>query len=244
MLTRNKKQYGGMIYAQEGRVLDKPKFDVKGLSIKKVQTPKIARKVFLDILKDDILMPPRIDQMGVFMKFLDFEKRIKGSLLSGESSFLKPSKYSAPGVYKLPYQQQSVRGVMLWNALFPDRTIPDFSNVNLVKMRRLDRDEAIEKFGKFGLGEAVEGYFEDLMDLEVKTLRAAKKETDKVAYRAIDVIAVPKDVETVPEEICPFIDVSYIVDGNMKNGNILLESCGFKIVKSLKQDTFTNLLNL
>lgn len=228
LLTRNKKQYASSVYSQEGVIFDEVKFDIKGLSIKKIATPKIARKVFSKILEDDIINSETIKPIEVFLKFVEFERRIKTSLLSGESSFLKPTKFSSFDRYAKPLQMQAVRGVFLWNALFPNKYIPNFSNVNIVKLKRMTKEEAVTFFSDNDYSEGINKFFS----------------TEGIEKYGVDIIAIPKDVSGVPDILKKLIDIGFVVDSNMKNGNILLESIGFKIVKSLKQDTFTNLISM
>jgi phage head maturation protease len=58
------------------------------------------------------------------------------------------------------------------------------------------------------------------------------------------VICVPKDTDNIPDEIIPLIDTNNIINDNMKNGNILLESIGFKVIKSLKFEAVSNIIEV
>ena len=245
ILTKNKKQYAGIIVLQEGNLLEKPKFDIKGLDIKKVKTPKIARKYFGEVLEKDMLLCDQIDPMSVFMKFIKFERQIYDSLTTGQTSFLKPSKFGSEDGYKKPGQIQAYRGVRLWNAMFPRKTIPDFSNVNLLKLRKITPEDYKDHFPQ-EWHEAVEAYF----DYQLPKIKGQDSEDGEKKVKTclgdygIDVIAIPKGEEAVPEVFRDLIDTTNIIDANMKNGNILLESIGFKVVKSLKQDTITNIVEV
>ena len=234
-----------IIVLQEGNLLEKPKFDIKGLDIKKVKTPKIARKYFGEVLEKDMLLCDQIDPMSVFMKFIKFERQIYDSLMTGQTSFLKPSKFGSEDGYKKPGQIQAYRGVRLWNAMFPRKTIPDFSNVNLLKLRKITPEDYKDHFPQ-EWHEAVEAYF----DYQLPKIKGQDSEDGEKKVKTclgdygIDVIAIPKGEEAVPEVFRDLIDTTNIIDANMKNGNILLESIGFKVVKSLKQDTITNIVEV
>jgi hypothetical protein len=253
ILTKNKKQYAGQIVLQEGKLLGKPKFAVVGLSIKKVGTPKIARKRFNDILEKDMLLADVIDPLVPFMKFMEFERDINNSLRAGESSFLKPARFTAERAYKKPFTQQTVRGVRLWNAIFPNRKIPNFTSVNMLKLRKY----SLPKFEVDKDGEPVENVNKeaDILEFmeEIAKLNLAENilegiaefiQTPEIGNYGIDVIAIPKDIDQFPEELVPLADISSIINDNMKNGNILLESIGFKVIKSLKYDTVSNIIEI
>jgi DNA polymerase elongation subunit (family B) len=250
ILTKNKKQYAGQIVLQEGNLLKKPKFAVVGLSIKKVGTPKIARQKFHDILEKDMLLAEKIDPLVPFKKFLEFEKEINDSLQNGETNFLKPARFSSEKAYKEPFSQMQVRGVRLWNALYPDKPIPNFSSVKLIKLKDIPRDQLADVAGD-EIAEGVERFITDsrafLMDRAEKIRDADDR--DKAIKKAenfedFGVICIPKELDNFPAELVPLVDVNTIINDNMKNGNILLESIGFKVMKSLKFEVVSNILEL
>jgi hypothetical protein len=250
ILTKNKKQYAGQIVLQEGHLLKKPKFAVVGLSIKKVGTPKIARKKFHDILEQDMLLAETIDPLVPFKKFLAFEKEINESLTSGETKFLKPARFSSEKAYKEPFTQQQVRGVRLWNALYPDKTIPNFSSVKLIKLKDLSVEE-LENVASEEIVEGVKTFIKESREFLMARAEKIKDadDRDKAINKAesfddFGVICIPKEMEVFPEELVPLVDVNTIINDNMKNGNILLESIGFKVMKSLKFEVVSNILEL
>jgi len=69
-------------------------------------------------------------------------------------------------------------------------------------------------------------------------------EDENIQKYGISVLAVPKDVEAIPEEIREFINRASIVNDTMKNGNVILESLGFKVIKSLDQTIVSNIIEL
>lgn len=245
ILTKNKKQYAGIIVSQEGTLLEKPKFDIKGLDIKKVKTPKIARTYFGQILEKDMLLAPKIEPMSVFMKFIEFEKQIHDSLSGGETKFSKPGKFSSASGYKNPGTIQSYRGVVLWNMMYPKKSVPDFSNVNLLKLKKINRDNYREMFPE-EFHEVVERYFETEIEIKDKAARERAEAAGKTTFGdyGIDVVAVPKTETMIPEVFRPLIDTTSIIDANMKNGNILLESLGFKVIKSQTQNSISNIIEI
>jgi hypothetical protein len=228
LLTKNKKNYAGVILAQEGKILDKPKIDIKGIRIKKVDTPKVARKFFASILENDILLAESIDSAGIFNKYMSFERSIRDNIVSGKTDFAKPAKYSNMNTYKFPYRMQVVRGVILWNILYPKKTIPRFSNVDLISFLPYD-EELFRSHLPSDVWDKVKEKYLSVPDLE---------------KYGIDVLAVPKDAAEVPDFFVPLINVEKIINGIMNSGNILLESLGFRLVKSNSYRVISNLVEL
>lgn len=145
MLTTNKKNYAGMMLSKEGNVLDKTKFEIKGLPIKKSTTPKFARKFFSDILEKDILLKDEISPKEIYYKFKAFESMIRDSVYKGETKLLKPSVIKNVANYSLPYRLAQYTGFLHWNTLYPDQEITQFSALKLLPIREGLTDEEIEE---------------------------------------------------------------------------------------------------
>ena len=134
------------------------------------------------------------------MKFIKFERQIYDSLTTGQTSFLKPSKFGSEDGYKKPGQIQAYRGVRLWNAMFPRKTIPDFSNVNLLKLRKITPEDYKDHFPQ-EWHEAVEAYF----DYQLPKIKGQDSEDGEKKVKTclgdygIDVIAIPKAAK--PEHV-------------------------------------------
>jgi DNA polymerase elongation subunit (family B) len=229
ILTKNKKQYAGKILLQEGVLFTKPKYDIKGLSIKKIGTPKVARDAYERILVEDMLDSETINPSVVFKKIVDIERRIEKSITSGSTEFTKPARYNGESKYKNPISMQVVKGVRLWNFLFGSEfTIPEAMSVNLAKLKPLTLEQAKEAIDeKYHSG--LENYFNSDEQLE---------------GTSITVIAIPKSYDTIPEAIIPLLDVETVVNDIIKPSNVLLESIGFTILKSNSFEVASNIINI
>jgi DNA polymerase elongation subunit (family B) len=229
ILTKNKKQYAGKILLQEGVLFTKPKYDIKGLSIKKIGTPKVARDAYERILVEDMLDSETINPSVVFKKIVDIERRIEKSITSGSTEFTKPARYNGESKYKNPISMQVVKGVRLWNFLFGSEfTIPEAMSVNLAKLKPLTLEQAKEAIDeKYHSG--LENYFNSDEQLE---------------GTSITVIAIPKSYDTIPEAIIPLLDVETVVNDIIKPSNVLLESIGFTILKSNNFEVASNIINI
>ena len=233
VLTENKKQYAAKMLMKEGNIFKKPKYEVKGLSIKKVGTPKPARIIYNKILEDLILNPKEIDRMAVFKEFVKLEKMVEGSLNKCETKFLKPSKFSSVNAYADPLTQQAVRGVLLWNAIYPDKAIQNLSKINILKFKSVDVATLDRYLPKEIIDKINDNYFS-------MTFKNSKKE---IKDYGIEVLAIPKDLEYFPKEFVKLMNEIEITNDIIKVGNILLESIGFNIVKSFTYEVASNTIS-
>ena len=117
ILTKNEKSYAGIILSKEGNVYDKPKFDVKGIQIKKVSTPKPARIFYSNLLEEKMLKTTDIDILDIYQDYHGFSQSVMQTVLDGQTQFLKPATLKVIASYKKPFTMQSVRSSMWWNAL-------------------------------------------------------------------------------------------------------------------------------
>lgn len=229
MLTKNKKNYAGIVNMQEGVILEKPDIDIKGLAIKKVSVTSTVRTYFTKMLVEDMLSPKTISLSKVISKYQALDNQIRMSLTNGEIDFLKPDKVNMIDSYKTPYQIQSVRGTLLWNQIFPENEISIPNKINIVKTT-LNTIEDVENSN-----------IPDIYKERIKNLFSEIHELEK--YGAT-VIAIPKTVDKIPEWMLPYIDIFTMVNDNMKPGKILLETLGFKEMNVMKQQIATNIIDI
>lgn len=242
MLTNSKKNYSGIINLQEGKVLDPPKHDIKGLAIKKVSTNKEVRKFFTKLLKEDILESKEIEISTILQKYSGFEDRIRDSLKSGDITFAVPGKVNAIESYKEPYTQQTVRGSILWNALYPNKEIIFPDKINFVKLKDREYDEIMEMINSNpSLSDNDKNYF-----CEVITNTIFKD--DKMAKYGFKILCMPKSQSKIPDWLVQFVDIDKIIEDNMKPGLKLLESLEFKMlsyqVGDEKGELASNIINI
>lgn len=253
VMTKNKKNYAGVQLSKEGVVLDKPKFDVKGLPIKKTTTPRFAREFFGDLLEKDILLSNDIDPKEIFHRFMAFEQSIRDSILRGETRLLQPSVIKGMAQYKNPYRLAQCIATMNWNCIYPDKEITDFSSLRLLKLKPdLERGQLIPV-----LGEEVVGRLEKFRHEHSISTKAEKEGVEKgsAAYKALigigddkpllsGSVALPFDLEVIPEELLKIADIPSITNNAIRNGIILLEMVGFNVIPTSKQNVASNILAL
>jgi hypothetical protein len=229
MLTRNKKQYAAICVEQEGKVLDPPELDMKGMSIKKANVNNRTREYFTSLIKDEILEKDSINLVNILSAFEEFENEIRQSLYNGEITFLTPDKVNDINSYKNPERQQSVRGTIIWNELFPENTIQPPDKVNKLKIK----------------GEILSD-LKPIYHLEDKYNIIKQNIFDDEVYSSygFTVLSLPKSVDKIPSWIIPLIDFDSIIEDNIRVGTLILESLGFKLVSFNNKEYYTTLLEI
>jgi hypothetical protein len=220
LLTRNKKSYASIITAELGKILRKPVLDVKGLSIKKTTISKRLRKRFMDILENSILKSKQIDLKSIIKQFDDLGIEIEDSLKKGEILYLLPKNLESIDGYKDPATLEPVRGALIWNALEPENQIVPPEKINLLKLTVYDKNDPRLQTLRNNHPEKYNAL------MRVVFNEGVKNPTIDISRFGLSTIAIPKSVEHIPDYLRPFIDYKTMVNKNMTNGYILLESLG------------------
>jgi hypothetical protein len=219
LLTRNKKSYAGLIVAELGKLLSRPIPDMKGLSIKKSSVAKTLRKKFNDILVQDVLNSEEVDLKKIINKFDELGIQIEESLKRGEILYSLPKNVEQIEGYKDPSMQEPVRGVLVWNALEPEFQINPPEKINIIKLRAFDKD--CKEFQDLKVSHPDK--YNAIMDVVFNQSGTNKIDISRFG---LSVVAIPKSVEKIPSYLLPMIDYQSIVNNNMTNGYIILESLG------------------
>lgn len=150
----------------------------------------------------------------------ELANQVRSSLERGEKTFLSPKKCKEAGAYKMPFQEQSFRGAYAWNVIFPDMQIelPDTADIVHLNIYKL----------------------EDVKDLEEKEPEIYnnikryifESKLEEVRKKALTVLAIPKNVETIPEWCRPYINYDKIVNDNTSKMRTLLESLGVLTIET------------
>lgn len=231
LLTNGKKNYSYILNANEGKILEKPKHEIKGLAIKKVDTNRKVREYYTNMLSKYILLPREIDVPKVFNKYLEFHEIIRQNITSGDTTYLLPGKVNEIESYAFPLRQLTVRGSLLWNSIYEDKVIvyPDKINYMKLSIKTLDKSE----YPYTAICRIL-----DNMDNIKDNFREHLKEkiyeqcysTDELAHYGMNVICFPKSITKVPNWIIPFINVDQMVETNLKPGYKILNSLNSKIL--------------
>jgi len=224
------------LIAQEGHLFEKPKLDIKGLSIKKTGTNIFTRGYFQKVLEQDILNAEKIDPYLILGKFSEYQAMIKDSLMEGEITFTAPIKYSGFKYYKNAWVQEVVRGTLIWNDVYPDNLIKAMDNVNMLKLKGFTENEYDYIVNKHDFTE------EELVIL--KNVRKMIFSNENIAHFGFGRICMPRGIRKTPSWILPFIDVEEIIMHNSRDALILLESLGLKIIKARGVTKYSNVIRI
>ena len=228
MLTDGKKNYASFQEVQEGNLVPSEKgLAISGLPLDKVNVPKSTSNELKRIIKDRILTVDDIDQVAVLKELAILEKKIFNSLVEGETLYYKPLRIKAASAYKLPMQNEGIKGSVAYNALKRDNEEAintESTNTVLIIKTSIDK-KSIEKIAS------------DDPETYEKMKALLQKEEFK---NGINSIAIPTDTP-VPKWIVPFINYSEIIHNNLNN--FPLESIGIHRFGN-KHITYSNILEL
>ena len=183
LLTKNKKNYGGIITGELGKLLTKPALDIKGLAIRKTTVSKMLRNEFTSILENDILSAKQIDLKSIIDKYDRLGERVEASLRNGSTEYAIPGNCEIFENYSNPEQMRAVRGITVWNALEMENQIIPPDKVNILDLN----EKLFEPFRKLDHLENMSMLLNDpdvsqeLKDLIIKYPEKAKI-IAKVAY--------------------------------------------------------------
>ena len=106
----------------------------KKVDFKKATCSEYAEKRFMKLIKKYIIDSSNVDLRGMLIDLREFENEVRQSIISGERTFLPNGSAKELVAYKDPASEQSVRGALAWNILYPNNSIDFPSKVSLVKM--------------------------------------------------------------------------------------------------------------
>ena len=229
-LLRTKNRIAGIITSELGHLLSRPVLDIKGLSIRKTTVPKKLRKEFTKILQEDVLEAPKINLKTIISKYDQLGDDIETSLRNGSTEYLLPKNLEVIESYKFPAQIEPVRATIIWNALEPEKQIVPPDKIDIIKLRADKMTNLIEYLGgqtvqvSNELVNFVNNYREKAVAL-AKVLAPTDKGVDISGF-GFACVAIPKGEDKIPDYLIPFIDFTTMVNNNMTNGYIILESLG------------------
>lgn len=221
LLTTSKKNYASIVLLKEGvEVPDAKKLDLKGLDIAKSTSSRDTQKKLQNILENFILRRGNINITIVLKEMQKLENEIYEELMRGSTKFLKPEKVSEFQTYDKPMSRPGVRGTMVWNTLYPMNTI-DLPNRVLIAKMKPNSIEEIEEL-KYSEPEIFETLKDEIFNSELKEL----------AKSGMSIIAIPQDMEYIPEWMIPYLDTDTIISDVTSKFKKILYSLGTKQIST------------
>lgn len=231
LLTDNRRNYSSQIAVQEGNIVPQTKkasLTIAGLPINKSTLSEGIKARLQDILYEDIMTNPNIDQIKIMKELVLVEKDIIKSIMNKETTYYKPDNVAPIRSYaKDPLSVNGVKAIAIYNELRTEGMEyinPDERN----KIFKIKID--ITRTG-------VERIKDKYPEIYAKLLRLMEH---PILGKKLDIIGFPADAQ-VPDWVLEFVDISTIVNDNLKN--FPLESIG---LKRLDNDSvnYSNIISL
>jgi len=222
LAIEGKKRYIGSIKIQEGNYLDPPKRDIKGFDFIKISSaPESIRNKIEDILFDYIVTENN-DIAKALKEFIKLEEYIREALLGGSRELLSQAKVSTIDSYKDPMGTGQFKATVIWNTLYPEEEIILPNSVNLIKINI----KSAKDIAKVALSDRA--MFDKILEL----LQDPKMKT------GITQIAIPLDLEEIPEWILDNMDIETMVNKYMVLVQPILQGLGIKSIYKKKSDMY------
>ena len=232
ILGSKKKRYITSIRLREGDEIYPEKIDIKGMDFMKSTATEEIKERFIDIIKRRIIEPKDIDVVGLLQDTNNLRDHVNDSLHKGERTFLLPKSVNEVEAYKNPFSEQGVRAVILWNYLYPDQEIVLPTKMDLVKLT-LNDDRSLNhlRLTNKEMYDRVEKYI-------------LNNPNDKISSKGLDILAIPRNIDKIPEWLIPYIDYNTIVIDTISPFYSVLESIGLHTLTTSKKDYHSNILNM
>lgn len=252
ILTKNKKSYAGLILSKEGSLLEKPKFDIKGIPIKKTTTPRPARLFFGHMLEERMLKSPTINIKEIYQEYHGFSKHINQDLREGNTYYLKTGVFKNLKVYKKPYTLQAARAWLTWNALFINEYMGEYSSFKILELNDKIPPVMIPSGKKDAEGKPILKFNDEFPefvrkefgeDVEANLMKLYDEHPGLKKY-GFTHIAIPMHIDRIPEKFIKYARFNDITNSIVKKGNILLESLGFVLIESKNTAVMSNIIKI
>lgn len=228
LLAPSKKRYVGKMKLREGKRVNKT--EIKGHDFKKAGVTEFVRAAMEKIIEDRILeVSPNVDVPGIMSDLTKIEKDIEDSLSRGERKYLMRMNCKDPIAYKNPYSMPQVLSVLAWNAIYPEQEIqlPDKLDVVYTKIPNVATLDKIK----------------DTHPYEYDRIKRILLEGSLDTFRdkGVRYLAIPNNVDGIPDFVKPFIDYEYIKSRNLNTFKPITEALGNTDVGSNQNSHFSNI---
>lgn len=245
ILANVKKRYLNKMLLQEGNLLTKPTYDIKGYDFKKASTSDDASEFYMGIVKDKLLDAETINVAEILVMLRDFRSSIRESLKRGETTYLPIGSPKEIGAYVNPNSNQNLRSLFAWNALYPDNqiTLPAKVAILKTKLTTLDSAKGLAATHPDIYQKLKTKIFEDKTGMFVKY----KNNDSGEKVEGLSVIAIPK-TESIPEWLIPYIDYTTVVNAVLAPFKSVTETFGLPSIEEGPTERrsvgFTNIVRL
>lgn len=226
VLTSTKKRYVGLIRLREGKEIYPELIDVKGLDYSKSTASDYTKDFFNNLVKEHILYEKNINGAIIINELRKFRETIIASLKNGEKTFLTPTAVKEVEAYKNPLSIQAVIGTLIWNFIYPESAISPPDKVYILKLS-LVRDKDLDDL-QMRYPDIWEKIFDNIINSKYKELKKRK----------VDIIAIPQNVDKIPDWCIPYINTTEIVNDNLSKFYPILESLGINTLETRANELY------
>lgn len=246
IITFAKKSYIGLQKRQEGVVFKTPELDVKGVNFfKSTASEKTSKFIYDKVLMDQLLLPKngKISLRDTYKTIHDFQVRMTKEIKEGDMGYLKRSiRVKTPDAYANPMRIGQSKAVYVWNQVVPDKDRIDLpATVTLVKVKLQDKRDlaALENWPK------IYDRFVKLFDTNPEIGEWTDKDGKVQKAKGIKAIALPGELDEVPDWVLAIIDVDTLVSDNMALFTQLQKPLGFTAGKTGNNNKYyTNIIRI
>lgn len=215
------KHYAGAISIQEGKILPKPKMDIKGINFRGSDLPSETTTSFNAFAKwaiDELGKSSTIDGSELATRVAGHEARIYQSLMKGEKLFLPTKSVRRGTEYKDPIVSDFFY-CMLWQEVFAEAwgefVLPNKGYVMPI----------------IGGGAAINDpvWLDRLKKSDIKIYNKLQAFKELYPKKNITRIIIPPTLSEVPEILRPILDVRRIIFSNGRPFYLFLRSFGIAV---------------
>lgn len=227
LLSSVKKRYVAKIILREGKPVVKA--EIKGHDFKKAGVTEYVSEYMINIVNNRILNVENVDVPGILRDMQQMEDEIYESLNKGERKYLLRMNCKQREAYKNPDSMGQVLAVLAWDTIYPEQEIllPDKLDVVRVKIPNAETIKDMQyKYPK-----EYERIVKYLLNGPVEKIRK-----DGLQY-----LAIPNNIDGIPDFIIPYIDIDYVVSRNLGTFRSIRESLQMQDIGKDKQTFFSNI---
>ena len=210
IISEVKKRYMSLFKLREGNLLNPPKTDIKGFDFKKSTTSDICEEIYTRLSEDYLLKADKIDVRALREELRVLEKDIMEDIQCGNLTYLPIANAKELSAYAEPGSEQSIRGVLAWNSIYPDTPIELPSKVKMLKLT-IFREEDIKDLKNKEpeiYNTICNEIFNDKSGIFVT--KAVKNGKLTVNSKGMQVLAIPSN-GSIPEWVKPYIDFGSVI---------------------------------
>lgn len=240
IVTFAKKSYVGLQKRQEAVIFKEPKLDVKGVNFfKSTASEDTSKFIYDEVLMNQLLDPPsgKVSLRSTYKAIYEFQQKMRDEIREGSVGYLKRSiRVKTPDGYANPMRIGQYKAVYVWNKIVPDKERIDLpATITLVKVKLRNKQDAAALENWPDIYHKVINLFDTNDEIGDYT----DKETGKVKKgKGIKAIAMPSELETVPDWLLAIIDVDALTEDNMKLFSQLYKPLGLSASKRGTQNAY------